>query len=269
MEAEPFYDEFATKEWRRLERHRTEFAVSLRALNEFLPDPPGPVLDIGGGPGRYAIELAQRGYRVTVLDLSAESLRLARQKAKEARVDLAGLIHANAVDLGELLSSSYEAVLLMGPLYHLLAGDEREQAVREATRVLRPRGRLFAAFITRFAPFRYVASADPGWLAEHPSYAGQLLERGLHDQPTRFAKAYYAHPDEVVPLMESCGQRTLALLGCEGVVAGHESKVNELEGDAWEAWVDLNYTLGQEPSLYGASDHLLYVGEKVEQTGGT
>jgi hypothetical protein len=45
-------------------------------------------------------------------------------------------------------------------------------------------------------------------------------------------------------------------------VAGHEDKVNELTEGAWEAWVDLNYRLGQDPTLYGASDHLLYVGEK-------
>jgi hypothetical protein len=62
--------------------------------------------------------------------------------------------------------------------------------------------------------------------------------------------------------MEGCGLRTLRLVGCEGVVAGHEGKVNELTGEAWEAWVDLNYKLGQELVLYGAADHLLYVGEK-------
>jgi S-adenosylmethionine-dependent methyltransferase len=262
MEAEPFYDKFAPKEWERLERHRTEFAVSLRAINEFLPKPPCSVLDVGGGPGRYAIELARQGYSVTLLDISGENLRLARQKANEAQVSLAGIIHANAVDLGELDSASYDAVLLMGPMYHLLSHQKRIQAIQEAMRVLKPGGRLFAAFITRFAPFRYVANGEPAWLAENPEYALQLLETGIHDRPTEFAKAYYVHPDEVMPLMESCGLGTLRLVCCEGVVAGHEDKVNELTGEGWEAWVDLNYRLGQEPTLYGASDHLLYVGEK-------
>jgi len=262
MEAEPFYDEFAPKEWERLERHRTEFAVSLRAINEFLPRPPRSILDVGGGPGRYAIELARQGYSVTLLDISRESLRLARQRANEAQVSLADVIHVNAVDLSNLGSASYDAVLLMGPLYHLLSHGERVQAIQEAMRVLKPRGKLFAAFITRFAPFRCVANGEPAWLAENPEYALQLLETGIHDRPTQFARAYYAHPDEVAPLMEGCGLRTLSLVGCEGVVAGHEDKVNELTEEAWEAWVDLNYKLGQDPTLYGASDHLLYVGEK-------
>jgi hypothetical protein len=51
-------------------------------------------------------------------------------------------------------------------------------------------------------------------------------------------------------------------VGCEGVVAGHEEQVNALEGEAWRAWVAWNYRLGQDPSLHGAADHLLYVGEK-------
>jgi SAM-dependent methyltransferase len=264
MLAEPFYDDYAPKEWARLENHRTEFAVSLRAMDEFLPRPPFTVLDIGGGPGRYSIELGQRGYAVTLLDVSSESLRLARQRAAEAAVSLADTIHANALDLSMLDDDTFGAVLLMGPLYHLLAHSERVQAIGEAMRVLRTGGRLFASFITRFAPFRLASASDPAWLLRNPAYARQLVDTGIHDRPTAFAQAYYVHPDEVVPLMERCGLRTLLLVGCEGVVAEHESEVNDLEGTDWEAWVDLNYELGQEPTLYGASDHLLYVGEKPE-----
>ena len=54
--------------------------------------------------------------------------------------------------------------------------------------------------------------------------------------------------------------------GCEGLVAGHEEAVNALEGEAWEAWVALNYRLGREPSLYGAADHLLYSGMRPQNT---
>ncbi len=85
------YDRQPEREWERMDRHRTEFGVTLRALAEHLPPPPGRVLDCGGGPGRYAIELARRGYEVMLYDLSAACLRLAREKAAEAGVTLAGL----------------------------------------------------------------------------------------------------------------------------------------------------------------------------------
>jgi len=144
MEAEPFYDEFAPKEWERLERHRTEFAVSLRAISEFLPRPPYSVLDVGGGPGRYSIELARQGYSVTLLDISGENLRLARQKANEAQVSLADVIHANAVDLSKLGSARLRRSTSDGAAVPSLvtrgkgSGDTRgnacSQAKREAVR---------------------------------------------------------------------------------------------------------------------------------------
>ena len=66
--------------------------------------------------------------------------------------------------------------------------------------------------------------------------------------------------------MEAGGFATLALQGIEGIVAGHEEAVNELEGEAWEAWVALNDRLGRQPSLFGAADHLLYSGFRPPNT---
>jgi S-adenosylmethionine-dependent methyltransferase len=260
---EQHYDKSANEEWRRLERRRTEYAITLKALIHWLPTPTASIIDIGGGPGRYAIDLARLGYSVTLVDVSSECVNLARKKAEDAQVSLAGFVHGDAIQLNEFESGSFDAALLLGPLYHLIERSERDQALREAVRVLKESGRLFAAFITRFAPFRFVAIGDPAWLLEHKEYARQLLETGVHDQPPEtFTNAYYAQPEEVLPFMEQHKLKMLSLIGCEGIIAGHEEKVNELQGEAWEAWVDLNYRLGQEPSLYGASDHLLYIGEK-------
>ncbi len=257
-----FYDANAEAEWVRLERHRTEFAVTLRALEDHLPPPPAAVLDVGGGPGRYAIELARRGYRVTLVDLSAASLQLARRKAEEASVRLEGAVRANALDLGRLPDAAYDAVLLMGPLYHLTDEDARRRAVRQAARKLRAGGVIFAAFITRFAPLRDLAARDPGWAEGRWDYLERLLQTGVHDSGEGFTVAYFAHPDEVAPFMEAEGFATLGVVGCEGIVAGHEEKINILAGETWARWVDLNYRLGRDPALWGASDHLLYVGRK-------
>ena len=93
---EQFYDGAVQREWERLDRHRMEFAITLRALADHLPPPPATILDIGGGPGRYSIALAQRGYTVTLLDLSQVQLDWARAKAAEAGVALADYVHGAA-----------------------------------------------------------------------------------------------------------------------------------------------------------------------------
>ena len=149
----------------------------------------------------------------------------------------------------------------MGPLYHLLETEERVRALQEARRRLKSGGVIFATFVTRYATIRYAAANNPTLLVDNKDYFFEVLETGVHDLTGNFTKDYYVHPDEVVPLMKGAGFSNLRLMGCEGVAMGHEGLLNELAGDEWDAWVDFNYRLGQDPALFGASDHLLYVGK--------
>lgn len=262
-EVEALYDENAGREWQRLQRHRTEFAVTLRAMEEFLPPPPAAILDIGGGPGRYAIELTKRGYDVTLVDLSAECLAIAQEKAHLAGITLDHVVQANALDLSAVPGQGYDAVLLMGPLYHLHDARERRQAIVEAKRFLTRQGILFSAFITRYAAIRYYLLNVPDELEKRWESIQVVLDQGLDLDEKRFRGAYYAHPAEIEPLLASAGFDTICLLGCEGIVAGQEENVNDLIGSSWERWVDLNYRLSKEPSLLGAADHILSIGHEA------
>ncbi len=261
---ERYYDEHTQYEWERLERHRMEFAVTLRALHDYLPAPPATLLDIGGGPGRYAIELTRQGYTITLLDLAAGNLAFARARAGESGVTLDSTLQGDATALPALPHEPYDAVLLLGPLYHLRTEAARRAAVAEAWRVLRPGGVLAAAFICRFAPVRFAAQMQPTWAVERADELEEIVTNGLNPPGTDyFTEAYFAHPTEVRPFMEAGGFETLNLIGCEGVVSRIEEGVNALTGAAWAAWVALNYRLGQDPSLHGAAEHLLYIGKKV------
>jgi ubiquinone/menaquinone biosynthesis C-methylase UbiE len=258
---EEHYDQAAEREWQRLLTHRTEFAVTMKALREHLPPPPAKIADIGGGPGRYSISLASDGYTVTLIDLSKGSLDLAKKKAEEANVELTAFIHRDATALAGIEDATFDSVLLLGPLYHLQNRKERKAAILEARRVVKTGGLFFAAFVTRFAPFRHAASEEPEWVIKNFGYAFELLHTGKHVKAKAFPSAYFTHPDEIEPLMEECDIQKVMLMGCEGIVAGHERLVNNFEGEDWDKWVELNYRLGQDPSLYGASDHMLYVGK--------
>jgi len=179
-QVEAFYDRSPDYEWHRLERHRMEFAVTMQALLDFLPPPPAAILDIGGGPGRYAIALTRHGYRVTLFDLSANNLTFAAEQARLAGVSLAGFEHGTATDLSRFQADRFDAVLLMGPLYHLLESAERQQAVREALRVLQPGGPLAASFIARYAPLRDAAIKDIDWILRDPEEHERILATGVY-----------------------------------------------------------------------------------------
>lgn len=263
MAVERYYDTDPAHEWGRLDRHRMEFAVSLRAMREYLPPPPAKVLDIGGGPGRYAIALSKLGYDVTLFDLSRANLDFARGKASELGCVLAGIAHGSALDLSRFDDHSFDAVLLMGPLYHLLSADERMASAREAYRVLRHGRPIFASVITRFAVLRDSAARYPEWAWESPHVESYLAD-GVIRLPagSGFTDHYSAHPTEVTPFMERAGFHTQALIGVQCLVAGHDQATNALSGAQFERWVDLNYRLGHDPALHGAANHLLYVGQR-------
>ncbi len=261
---ERYYDNNTLREWQRLERHRTEYALTLRALARHLPPAPARIADIGGGPGRYAIPLTQQGYAVTLLDLSAGNLAFAQDKAAEAGVTLAEVVCGNALDLAQFADESFDAVLLLGPLYHLVVEDQRRGAVRESLRILKPGGMLAAAFINRLAVVRWAASEEPLWPIEKPDEVERLMSTGVNeDQGAGFTDAYFCHPDEIMPLMESCGLHTVELVGCEGAVSRLEAHINALEGAAFEAWADLNERIARDPTLLPSAEHLLYIGRKL------
>ena len=110
----------------------------------FLPPPPGVVLDVGGGPGRYSCWLAEMGFEAHLVDPVEKHVRQAREASEsQPRHPLASVALGDARSLDHR-DGAVDVVLLMGPLYHLTARERRLMALREAHRVLKPGGLLVA-----------------------------------------------------------------------------------------------------------------------------
>jgi S-adenosylmethionine-dependent methyltransferase len=260
-----YYDKRADDEWQRHDRHRMEFAVSKRLLSDHLP-PRGRLLDCGGGPGRYAIWLASQGFDVTLFDLSRACLDKAGAEAQLQSLHLQYEL-GTATDLSRFQDASFDAVLLMGPLYHLRQIEERRLALMEAARVLRPGGMVAAAFITRVAPLRYVAKEQPETVLELYDAMLNVTRQGFDESfpapDYDHFHAYFAHPGEIEPLLDEAGLSVKGLFAVEGFVGTLDEAMNALEGPEWEAWVDLNYRLASEATLLSAADHVLAFARKT------
>ena len=126
-----------------------EFTRTTEIVLRRLPAAPAVVADIGGGPGRYALWLASLGYQVEHRDLVP--LHVEQLTADAAEVPGIHTAVGDAQDL-DLPDASVDAVLLLGPLYHLTDRAERVRALRECARIVRPGGPVFAAAISRWAP---------------------------------------------------------------------------------------------------------------------
>ncbi len=252
------YDEsLRLSEVNRLELMRTQ-----EILSRYLPPLPAVVLDVGGGPGAYSSWLAGLGYEVHLID----PVEIHVQQALDRNPQPASARVGDARRLDEA-DATADAVLLMGPLYHLTERADRLRALEEARRVLRQGGPVFVAAITRFASAidaLYSGAMDDERFRE---IVDQDLETGVHlnptDDPRYFTTAYFHHADELVAEVEEAGFRGVEVLAVEGVAWAAADLEERLEDPAKrEQVLNLLRRLEREPALMGASPHQLAVARK-------
>jgi ubiquinone/menaquinone biosynthesis C-methylase UbiE len=212
-----------------LERIRTQ-----ELLRRHLPEPPAQVLDVGGGPGAHARWLAADGYQVHLVD------PVERHVTEAAATGACTVERGDARDL-TASDASYDAVLLLGPLYHLTDPSDRLRALREARRALRPGGPVAVAAISRNAPLFELAVL--GRLDEvNRARIGSVLATGRHDPALGFTTAYVHTVDGLRTEMTDAGFTDVAVTG--------------VEGPAWPALVALEAhtgdTLADSPRLASA-----------------
>jgi ubiquinone/menaquinone biosynthesis C-methylase UbiE len=264
-------EEIAAYYARGLERDRLtsglgalELARTQALLARYLPPPPATVADIGGGPGRYAVWLAERGYRVHLVDpvpLHVEQARAAAAERSHVALASAELGDARALRLSD---ASVDAALLLGPLYHLPERADRLRALGEARRVCRPGGVVIAAAISRYAS---ILDGLRGGYLEDPAFAAVAagdLEDGRHRNPTGdpayFTVAYFHRPQDLATECSAAGlthEATLAVEGAGWLLPDLDARLADDRRRA--VLLTALGRLETEPALLGVSAHLLAV----------
>ena len=139
-----FYNHY--DEDRRLElKHGTvEFLTTMRYIEKYIKTG-DRVLEIGAGTGRYSHALARRGYDVDAVELVEHNIEVFRQNTLPG--ENISVTQGNALDLSAFPDNGYDVTLLLGPLYHLYKREDKLRALREAIRVTKQGGVIFAAYV--------------------------------------------------------------------------------------------------------------------------
>ncbi|SNT44354.1 Methyltransferase domain-containing protein [Asanoa hainanensis] len=237
---------------------RLEFLRTWDALTRLLPAAPAHVLDVGGATGVYAVPLAAAGYEVQVVDPVPDHV------AHAATLPGVTAVLGDARSLPAAADTA-DAVLLFGPLYHLLSRSDRVTAWREAARVVRPGGVVVGATISRFASlFDGFANDRFGDAAFRPLVEGALSD-GMHrpSSPERgwFTSAYFHHPDEPAAEAAEAGLVVRQRLSVESPLWMIGPRLDELLASAERTalLLEMLREIESEPTLLGASSHQLTV----------
>jgi ubiquinone/menaquinone biosynthesis C-methylase UbiE len=261
-----YYDAFPEESRLETGPFRLEFARTKEILTRVLPPPPAAVVDVGGAAGTYSAWLAGRGYEVHLVDVSARLVEIARQQNRALDRAIASLSVADARQLPQH-DASAAAVLVMGPLYHLTDASDRRKALLEAWRVLVPGGRLVVAAVSRYASALDGLSRG---LAVDPEFV-RMRDRDLQDGQHRnvagridyFTTAYFHRPEDLRQEVEAAGFVDVEVLGVEGpgwMLPDFDTRWADaaLRADM----LNVARAVEAEPSIVGASAHLLSVGSK-------
>ena len=238
-----------------------EFLRTQEIIRRHLPPGSGRILDVGGASGIHAEWLLEDGHSVHLVDplpghVEQATERLEKYDGFSAEVGDPGTLKA--------ANRSYDAALLLGPLYHLTESADRVTAWSEARRVVTSHGLVFGVSITRYAP---LFDGLIGGALFEPTFRA-LTEKNLftgeHRNPARdpgwFSTAYFQHPDELAEEVAGAGLRVVELVGVEGLAAWVPElaeRWNDPEGK--ETILFSARAIESEPSLRGLSAHLMAV----------
>jgi len=239
-------------------RGQLEFIRTTEIVGRNLPPRPAVIADIGGGPGRYALWLASLGYQVEHRDLMPLHVNQLEVDAAAVSGIRTAIGDARALDLPD---ASADAVLLLGPLYHLASSADRTTAIREAARILRPGCALFAAAISRWAT-RIDGIIGKQIYLKHPAALDLIDEAertGVFPPLHAGAFSAYSHrPDDLRAELAEAGLEVTDLVSVEGpamILADLDARMADPADRA--VILDAARALESVPELIGFGPHLL------------
>ena len=247
--------------------HHLEFDTTLRYLERALPVR-GHILDAGGGPGRYAVALARRGFNVSLIDLMPEHVEAARRAAARAGVahHLLDLRSGSLDDLSFFPDSGFAGVLCLGSaLGHLVDPVRRTRALRELFRVARPGAPVFVSVIGRLSLLSSSMLANPREWQLDPAMYRRIERTGDYDGQRGFAPCHFFLVDELQEEMRQAGLRIEVTVGLQGLVPPYPKQIASAARrypKAFRAWRELLYRSCEDPAVVPFSQHFLVIGRR-------
>jgi SAM-dependent methyltransferase len=247
----------------RLERGSiVEYHITARYLDRHVADS-WIVADVGVGVGHYSEMLARRGCRVHLVDVSQRLLDVTAERLRAAGLagQIAGVHHASATDMRALPDGCCDAVLLLGPLYHLGDAGERRQAIAEAARVLRSGGLVFAAGINRITYLWDILHGEPDSVADREAFFRRYVQDGNFEPAVEgFPPTVHLATVEEFRSELNAAFEPVALAGTESFAGKLGSQFLSASAASQAVWLELVEQTGTTPEGLGITDHFLYIG---------
>ncbi|MCL2408054.1 MAG: class I SAM-dependent methyltransferase [Oscillospiraceae bacterium] len=236
-----------------------EFLTTMRYIEKYIR-PGDRVLEVGAGTGRYSHALARQGYAVDAVELIEHNIEIFRQNTQSDEVIT--ITQGNAMDLSAFGDNQYDITLLLGPLYHLYNKEDKRQALREAIRVTKQGGVIFAAYVISDG-CTLVQGFKRGWLN-----VSEYIEKGLIDPITFATKSgpedlfELVRKEHIDDLMSIFPVTRLHYVSSDGYAVHMREALDAMDEDTFALYLKYHFATCEREDFLGTTNHALDIFRK-------
>ncbi|MFO7842898.1 MAG: class I SAM-dependent methyltransferase [Bacteroidales bacterium] len=255
-----YYNTHSFFEDKRLDENEFEIPLTLKYIERYVK-PGSKILDIACGTGNYAEKLLKKGYVLGLNDLSEQNMKLTRQKIKN-NSNVIHLSVSDALNADIWEKETWDAILILGPLYHLTEKKNRLKMLQIAKKHVKKNGYIYSAFMSRTAAMLYGLKKNPEGIQEKQG-AVSLWKTGADKNFVEgtewFTNAYFSFPEEINPLISEAGLKPLHLIGIEGVFGENMQLYKNLTPIIKKKWFNFISHHCEDKHMLNYSKHYLSV----------
>lgn len=236
-----------------------EFLTTMRYVERYLK-PGNRILEIGAGTGRYSHALARRGYVVDAVELVEHNIEVFQKNTLPN--EQITISQGNALDLSAFSDNQYDVTLLLGPLYHLYTQEDKRQAIREAIRVTKQGGVIFAAYVISDG-----CLIDEGFYRKNINVA-EYVRTGLLDAETFAAKSKpkdlfeLVRKEDVDEIMSDFPVKRLHYVASDGCALLLREAIDAMDEETFRLYLSYHFAICERGDLAGVTSHALDIFQK-------
>ena len=234
-----------------------EFSTTMHFIEKYLR-PGVRILEVGAATGRYSHTLARRGYRVDAVEPVRHNIEIFNSLTQPGE-DVT-IRQGDARDLSAFEDNTFDLTLVLGPMYHLFEESDRRQALREAVRVTKRGGVIFAAYCMLDASILCYGFAR--------NQLNTLIREDRIDL-TDFTQIhsrldYFCldRKESIDALREGLGVTQLHFAAAEGYAKHMEAALAEMDEDTYRLFLRYHLATCERPDMVGISHHTIDIFRK-------
>lgn len=250
-----YYNKFNEDKRLTTKHGNIEYLTTLKYINKYLKKG-SSIIEIGAGTGRYSISLYNEGYSVTAVELVKHNLREIERKCKDIPC-----IQANAIDLKIIQDNSFDAVLLLGPMYHLLTNEEKIKALNEAKRIVKKNGLIFISYC-----MNEYAVITHGFIEGNIKNCieNNLLDSDYHVLNKNTDLYSMVRLEDINHFKKFCGLKRIKILSQDGPSEYIKKTINSMNDTEYKYFIEYHLKTCERKDLLGAGRHILDILKKID-----